>query len=173
MRLKTLRRYSDEQIRGDYGSALIRVALPKEQLAVNSANSCRQLAVPLSSAASFVKAPWEARSSSSLRLRRGRRQRQPVFDPVPVLGEQRNRQVQRFDLSSQARNCPFSLLQNRVHIPHDPPSVCAVTAFNGHGRNCSPTWKTHAFQTDTLKPWFLGDRGMATTRADTPTFRSA
>jgi hypothetical protein len=34
MRLKTLRRYSDEQIRRDYGSALIRVALSKEQLAL-------------------------------------------------------------------------------------------------------------------------------------------
>ena len=144
--------------------------LPYEPL-VNSANSCRQLAVPLTSAASFVKAPWEARSSSSLRLRGGRRQRQPVFDPVPVLGEQRNRQVQRFDLSSHTRNCPFSVLQNRVHIPHDPPSVSAVPAFNRQGRNCSPTWETHAFETDTLKPWFLADRSMATTRAHKPTFR--
>jgi hypothetical protein len=44
-----------------------------------------------------------------------------MFDPVPVLGKQGNRQVKRFDLVPHTHNVQLLCPQNQVHILHDPP----------------------------------------------------
>jgi hypothetical protein len=51
-----------------------------------------------------------------------------MFDPVPVLNEAGNRQVQRFDLIPHAHNVQLLFPQNQVHVLHDPPQRESVTA---------------------------------------------
>jgi len=41
-----------------------------------------------------------------------------MFDPVRVLGEQRNHELERLDLSPHALDIHFFLHQNLVRIPH-------------------------------------------------------
>jgi hypothetical protein len=44
-----------------------------------------------------------------------------MFYPVPVLGEQGNRQVYRFDLFLHAYDVQLLFSQNQIHIHHVPP----------------------------------------------------
>jgi hypothetical protein len=60
--------------------------------------------------------PFRSRNRSLPRVRA--RQSQPIFDPICILGEQRNHKVERFDLSPHALNLRLLLLQNLVQVLH-------------------------------------------------------
>src|SRR5258708_36704924 len=62
--------------------------------------------------------PLHTRSPSPAKLRVGGWRRLPTFDPVRVLGEQWNHEVERLDLPPHALDIHLFLTQNLVRILH-------------------------------------------------------